>query len=263
MDGLPKNLDVKVVVLTLRQSTDRQARIKKLLDEAGIEFEFFWGVDGRKDSDPLLSMYNESKRLRAKGKPMTPGQLGCFASHYHIWQNCVRDDKRYVVLEDDTVFDEAGLHSFLRITPSLPSHFECLRLFENKTRNHKEYELTRIGPFKILRYIKGPMSTMGYYITPEAARKYLVSADPVFLPVDIYMDRYWVNNVSCLGVKPAIVFHDFEFESIIGYEKKNSRRPLLMRVNRELFQLSERIRRFFYNFVLLKNCESKRGASNG
>jgi glycosyl transferase family 25 len=63
----------KVLVLTLRQSEDRQARIKQALDEAGIGFEFFWGIDGRKYSHPLLDLYDEPKRLKAKGDPMTPG----------------------------------------------------------------------------------------------------------------------------------------------------------------------------------------------
>ena len=256
------NPDVKVVVLTLSQSSDRQARIKRSLDEAGIGFEFFWGVDGRKDNDPSLRMYDESKRLRAKGQPMTPGQLGCFASHYNIWKSCLEDQKKYVVLEDDVVFDNAGFRSFLQALPALPPYFECLRLFDNKTRNHKKYKLAEVGPFKILRYTQGPMSTMGYYLTPAAARKFLVSADPIFLPVDIYMDRYWLNDVVCLGISPGFVSHDFGFESIIGYEQKTGHRPLFMRLNRELFMLSERVRRFFYNLCLGSKYRSRRGAND-
>lgn len=255
MASFPETSEVKVVVLTLRQSTDRQARIKQLLDEAGVEFEFFWGVDGRKDNDPSLRLYDESKRLRTKGQSMTPGQLGCFASHYNIWQSCFKENRHYVVLEDDVVFDKAGFQSFFRAMSDLPPDIECLRLFKNKTRNHKAYPWAKVGSFTILRYTKGPMSTMGYFLTPAAAKKFLVSADPIFLPVDIYMDRYWVNNVVCLGLSPAIVSHDFEFESMIGYQKKYGRRPLLMRLHRELFTLSERLRRFFYNLGLDRQYE--------
>ena len=250
MASFPDTPDVKVLVLTLRRSTDRQARIKKALDDANIEFEFFWGVDGRQDKDPSLSMYDESKRMRSKGKPMTPGQLGCFASHYNIWKKCADENKRLVVLEDDVVIDDAIFQSFFEALPAFPHHVECLRLFENKTRNHKQSKVAEVGPFSILRYIKGPMSAMGYYLTPEGARKFLLSADPVFLPVDIYMDRYWVNNVACLGGSPAFVSHDYKFESVIGYEGKTGRRPLFMRFNREVFMLAERFRRFVYNLGL-------------
>lgn len=255
--------EAKVVVLTLRQATDRQARIKKLLDEAGIEFEFAWGVDGRKEKDPLLDIYDEPKRIRLKGSPLSQGQLGCFAGHSNIWRNCAKENRKYVILEDDVVFDPAGLLSFLQTVPSLPSHFECVRLFKNKTRNHKEYEVAEVGPFKILRYTKGPMSSMGYYLTPEAARKYLASIEPVFLPVDIYMDRYWVNDVVCLGLSPDFVSHDYHFESMIGYEPKSGRRPWFIRLSRELFTLSERLRRFFFNLRLSPQFRSKKVSHHG
>jgi len=239
--------DVKVLVLTLRQSVDRQARIKQALDQAGIGFEFFWGVDGRKDQHPLWDFYDERRRLRAKGEPLTPGQLGCFASHFNIWTRCDRENTNFIVLEDDVVFDEAGFKSFLDSLQKLPTHIECLRLFENKTRNHKYCELVKLGGFRVLKYTKGPMSTMGYFLTPRAARKFLASTNPVFLPVDIHMDRYWINHVVCLGIQPAFIFHDHGFKSIIGYDKKVGRRPMSMRLRREIFTLGERLRRFFYN----------------
>ncbi len=263
MTELSDSTEVKVVVLTLPNASDRQARIKKLLDDAGIEFEFSWGVDGRKEHDPCMDMYDEPKRLRTKGSPMSPGQLGCYAGHYNIWRSCAEENRKYIVLEDDVVFDQAGLASFLKAVPKLPARFECLRLFKNKTRNHKEYEIAETGGFKVLRYTKGPMSSMGYFLTPGAARKFLDSADPIFLPVDIYMDRYWVNNVVCLGVSPAFISHDYHFDSMIGYEPKSGRRPLFIRLSREFFTLTERLRRFLFNLSLSRPFRSKKVTHHG
>jgi len=259
MDNFSNKSDVNVFVLTLKGSVDRQLRIKQALDKADIDFEFFWGVDGRKGPHPLLALYDEPRRMRTKGQPMTPGQLGCFASHFNIWTRCDREDKNCIVLEDDVVFDAVMLKSFIEEIHQLPAHFECLRLFDNKTRNHKSYVLAEFEQVRVLRYTKGPMSTMGYFLTPRAARKFLASSSPVFLPVDIYMDRYWVNGVVCLGIQPAFVFHDYGFESLIGYNKKNGRRSLFTRLNRELFTLSERLRRFFYNLRLNKRFLGNRG----
>ena len=239
--------DVEVLVLTLPQSADRQARIGAALNNAGIDFEFFWGVDGRTDSDPVFELYDEPKRVRLKGQPMSPGQLGCFASHYNIWRRCIKESVNYVVLEDDVVFDAPLLKQFLQDAPNFPKDLECLRLFENKTRNHKVTNIGSAGRFDILRFTKGPMSTMGYYLTPAAAKKFLATSAPIFLSVDIHMDRYWLNDVVCLGVSPAIVTHDYGFESVIGYESKVAKRRLHVRLIRELFTLTERMRRFYYN----------------
>lgn len=254
--------DLKIVVLTLHKSKDRQARIKCLLDDATIPFEFFWGVDGREDFDPSLKMYDEQKRLKAKGQAMSPGQLGCFASHYNIWMSCVRENRNYVVIEDDVLLDKQRFSAFLQSLKSLPERIECLRLFENKTRNHKRYFIAKFGDFEILRYTKGPMSTMGYFLTPAAAKKFISSADPIFLPVDIYMDRYWVNGVVCLGVEPPFITHDSKFESIIGYKARSERRSLLIRFHRELFTLTERLRRYIFNARLSQFEKGKALESN-
>lgn len=68
---------------------------------------------------------------------------------------------------------------------------------------------------------------MGYYLTPGAAEKFIESLRPVFLSVDIYMDRYWSNKVLCCGVEPGFVYHDHQFESMIGYTEKRSVELLL------------------------------------
>lgn len=255
--------DVKVVVLTLRKSKDRQARIKSLLDDARVPFEFFWGIDGREDSDPSLSMYDKKKRLSAKGQEMSPGQLGCFASHYNIWMSCVRENRSFIVIEDDVLLDKQKFLAFIQSLKSLPEGIECLRLFENKTRNHKRYHIAKFDDFGILRYTKGPMSTMGYFLTPAAAKKFISSADPIFLPVDIYMDRYWVNGVLCLGVEPPFITHDSQFESIIGYKVRSERRSLLIRFHRELFTLTERVRRYIFNARLSQFEKGEALESNG
>ncbi|MAA64130.1 MAG: epitope biosynthesis protein [Alteromonadaceae bacterium] len=239
--------DVKILVLTLLQAKDRQARIKALLNEAGIPFEFFYGVDGRTDKNPVEAIYDKSLRLRLKGAPLSPGQLGCYASHFNIWKTCVETQQPLVVLEDDVTFDESLFKDFLDNISALPEEAGCVRLFENKTRNHKEYPYLKFGGFSLMRYTKGPMSTMGYYLTPQAAERFLNASAPLFLSVDIYMDRYWVNNVMCCGVKPGFVFHDYEFESMIGYEKDQPRRSLGVTIFREIFTLTERIRRYFHN----------------
>ncbi len=244
---LKESSTVKVIVLTLERAKDRQQRIKALLDEASIPFGFFWGVDGQQGQNPVEILYDEKLRVRVKGAPLSRGQLGCYASHYNIWQMCVKGNHRLVVLEDDATFDTSLFKAFLNSVGELPQEAGCIRLFDNKTRNHKAFQYAQCGKFKLLRYTKGPMSTMGYYLTPGGAERFLAHSQPVFLPVDIYMDRYWSNGVLCCGLEPAFVFNDRHFESMIGYEKKTARRSLLVTLFRESFTLSERLRRYFYN----------------
>ena len=51
---------IKVLVVNLKRSTARRKYVKKILDEAGIKFEFFEAYDGNKLSDRRLE---EAKKL--------------------------------------------------------------------------------------------------------------------------------------------------------------------------------------------------------
>lgn len=238
---------VPVLVVTLPQAKARQARISALLEQAGIPFEFYIGVNGRTDENPIDEIYDRKLRLRRKGSLLSAGQLGCYASHFNIWKQCLETQRPCIVLEDDVTVDAVLFKDFLNNVTEFPPEAGCIRLFESKNKAAKKRVYSRHHNFELLRYIEGPKSTMGYYLTPEAARKFLDCAAPVFLNVDIYMDRYWINDVLCSGIKPGFVFHDSQFDSIIGYEKRTQRRPLMVTVMREFFTLTERVRRYVYN----------------
>lgn len=246
-DGTGPKARVKVLVLTLERARARQQRIAKLLNDADIPFEFFYGVDGRRDPNPIMPFYDRQLRIAHKGKELSAGQLGCFGSHYLIWRRCVADNTPFIILEDDVSFEPHLLRQFIALCDAFPDEAGCIRLFENKTRNHKAYSLARVGPFQLIRYTKGPMSAMGYFLRPQAAQRFIDQVNPVFLPVDIYMDRYWVNKVLCCGITPPIVLHENHFESMIGYDREKRKRSLIENFRREKFMLMERWKRFVFN----------------
>ena len=67
------------------------------------------------------------------------------------------------------------------------------------------------------------MSTTGYYLTPAGTKKLLAFTNEWYLAVDIYMDQFWINNVTCYGTIPACLTNDPQFYSEIGYEKKKEK----------------------------------------
>jgi glycosyl transferase family 25 len=241
-------MDIKVV--TLRGESERQQKISAQLDALGLKFEFFYGVDGRLGPHPLFERCNPVKRMRIKGEPLLPGQLGCFASHFLLWQACVEAQAPLIVLEDDAIVDPERLLAFLEHVGSLDERFECLRLFKNNSKRYRSIKAGTLGDFEILKYTKGPMSTMGYYLTPYAAEKFLASAGEWVLPVDIFMDQFWKNRVECYGILPPVVSHDYGVESMIGYvpKHKKPKRSLKTKMNRELYALVQTLRKWGWNF---------------
>jgi glycosyl transferase family 25 len=218
---------MKIKVLTLEGEKSRQNNILAQLEQGGLKFEFFMGVDGRKTPHPLFGRYNESKRVLFKGEPLSIGQLGCFASHFLLWQECVELDEPLLIIEDDVRIDVARLAAAKDVLIKLNSEFECVRLFKNYCKHFRSFVAAESGGFVVNKYTKGPMSTMGYYVTPAAAKKFIQAADEWVLPVDIFMDQFWNNRVECYGMMPEIVSFDPDFDSIIGYVPKDKKTEMV------------------------------------
>ncbi|HDZ9284767.1 TPA: glycosyltransferase family 25 protein, partial [Vibrio cholerae] len=93
---------MKIYVISLKNSLDRRASIEQQMTSHGLKFEFFDAIDGRIDPPhPLFANYDYTKRLwLTSGKMPMRGELGCYASHYLLWQKCVELNAPIVVLED-------------------------------------------------------------------------------------------------------------------------------------------------------------------
>src|SRR5690554_1780615 len=240
---------MKIKVLTLEGEKSRQENILAQLAPSGLEFEFFEGVNERKAAHPLFGQYNESKRLLFKGEPLSVGQLGCFASHFLLWQECVRINEPLLIIEDDVKIEVEKLIAAYDLLANLSPRFECVRLFRNYCKRFRAYTAAELDGFVINKYTKGPMSTMSYYVTPAAAKKFIQAADEWVLPVDIFMDQFWNNHVECYGMMPEIVSVDLDFDSIIGYVPKDKKPKwsIYQKLRRELYALVQNSRRWLWN----------------
>ena len=236
-----------IYIISLPGSIERRQHITQQLESVGPPYAFFDGIDGRRDDHIINKYYDEPLRLRRRGSPLSAGQLGCFASHHAMWQKCIKERKTLIILEDDVDIDGDRLKILYQHADQLPPFLECVRLFKNKTRAHRSIPASRLGMFTALKYTKGPMSGMGYLLTPAGAAKLLSHTSPVFYAVDIYMDRFWAHKVECYGIHPPCISHRDEFDSTIGYDRNRPPRPFKEKVLREAFNFTEKVRRFLHN----------------
>lgn len=249
----------EIIVLTLKGSTDRQASISRQLNNLGLEFSFFYGVDGRTTVSEVDALYSDRLRRLFRGNSLSRGQMGCFGSHYRIWVKCFSEGKPLIVLEDDVELIKDRFLEFYKLSDSIPEKFECLRLFDKKTKRRKGVLSGSVEGFSVYKYTKGMMSTGGYYLTPNGARGLIKHTRPVFYPVDIYMERFWFHGVENYGVSPPCIELGEKFESVIGYSKRSEKRGFFVRLRREVFNAFEKTRRFFHNaFFRVSNASNKR-----
>ena len=177
---------IKVFVINLRRSLERRKDVSKKLDDAGIEYEFFEGVDGTElNQDFLEKVHSHSlDEIRSYGRKMLPGEIGAAMSHLNVYRK-IRSDKidLALVLEDDIEFDKklAKLINDKKNCEDALKNFELILLgYCVPDLNYKKAAECsfwgRTSVKSICRFgipVKWYWAAIGYFIKYEAALKLL------------------------------------------------------------------------------------------
>jgi len=222
----PADLDLdKVFMINLERRDDRAKRMKYNLDMLGISYDWIPAVDGSK----LNSNYLEKMGVKMlpefsepyHGRAMTFGEIGCFLSHYQIWQDMITQNSELVlVLEDDIKFEPffvSKLQHLIKELKSLEGDWDLVFLGRKILHNSDEPWLE--GSSQLVR-VDYTYWTLAYLLTKTGAKK-LLEGDPLgkMVPVDEYLpimyDRHpnktWSSNfpqrdLKALSVAPLLVY---------------------------------------------------------
>lgn len=122
-------------------------------------------------------------------KILRPGVIGCFYSHYRLWQKCIELDEPILIFEDDVIF-ERGFTSV--------EWNDILLLCTGKEAYKNEYYAVKLfcpegkPKTEVLPNTSMP-GAVGYGITPSGARKLVDYYKEEFLPADTAMNVFVVN----------------------------------------------------------------------
>ena len=91
-----------VLVISLADAAERRAGFAERARVTTLPWKFF---DAHRELGAGLT-YRPDEAVVAKGRPLTPGELGCYSSHYHAWLALLDSQAaQMIVLEDDTIVD--------------------------------------------------------------------------------------------------------------------------------------------------------------
>lgn len=231
---------MKICVISLKRSPERRENIKKQLDALGLEFEFFDAVDGRADPPhPLFSNYDYTKRLwLTSGKLPSKGELGCYASHYLIWQKCVQSEQSILVIEDDASIN-SNISRLLSTIEQKVNQYGFLRL-EPETERCELFVKERCSKYSISFMSNNFGGTRSYAIAPHAAQKLIEGSVRWSMPVDNYIGSLYIHKMPSYLLKPFLVENPEDFGTTIqlGEEEKAKwyRKP-----SREIYSLYRKL----------------------
>jgi glycosyl transferase family 25 len=204
------------------------------LDKLGLPWSFF---DAR-TTPPIDIPYDEVLAGHLWGQPLTPGELGCYASHYELWKSVAAEDgpAALLVLEDDIWLDPtffahheqlveaAQRFGYLRLCATVPTALETEDKFLDR----------------FVARVKGRcFGTQAYLMTRAPARRLLASVTKVIRPIDDELDRYWVHGVPNRVVYPFPVLGNFPIMASGG---DMNRKPMQVKGARRLVWKANRAR---------------------
>ncbi|MBV6274121.1 glycosyltransferase family 25 protein [Alcaligenaceae bacterium CGII-47] len=237
-------------IISLREAHDRRAFMHEQMQSLGLAYTFFDAVHGTQNPDhALFKKYNDARRLRLRGtgSSLRLSQLGCFASHYLMWERCVQGGEPIIVLEDDALLTPLFM-SFYAHAGQFAQHYGLVWLQPSrKVQNQAGLVLEQIGPFTVKKFAKGFSGTTGYLITPRAAQALLDYAAEWVYPVDNTMDRFYEHGIEAIGVDPVCLAQDDDFESFINVADSGRQRSASDSWRRETANLWDNLRRMTHN----------------
>lgn len=203
---------MKVFIINLLRSPERKeqmsARLESLRNEPlfnalNLEPQFFPATDSKSDEFATYKAKFDSKACYLlHGRILLDNEIACYASHYRLWEECVRLQEAIIVLEDDIYFEPHFLQGIQEIRDSgLP----FVRLY---FIDHKRDKFARqIGDTPFYYSLKNLNGTQGYYLTPQAAAAFL-SMSVWDSPVDIAMEFVSRHKVDNIIYKPFLIGED-------------------------------------------------------
>ena len=189
------------------------------LDSGGINFEFTAGVDGAAGEHKIFENYDDSYCEKMWRRPLTVGEVGCFASHYVQWRRCIETERPLIVMEDD-VRVSANFGEILDILRRIDG-LEFVRLSAATEPSKIAIASTIPSPWSLVRFLDSPLGTQCYAVFPAGARKLVAAAQRWTMPVDHFIDSSWVHGVPCVGIMPFVADHDRRLASTISPEGKS------------------------------------------
>ena len=255
------NSSLPVFVVSLARATKRRDAIARHLDSLNISHEIVNAVDGKnfdlsEYEDRLQHIGECEKRL---GVMFDRGSIGCYLSHYQIWERMVRENIPFaIVLEDDAVLQPNFMQT---VSDVVNCEWEWnVIVLHTEGRRGKMRKICRLNNGgELVQYMRHPYGTAAYMISLEGAKNLLQYCWHLRLPIDHHWKLWWQWNGLFYCVRPQVATVSGSDSTImqVAQETGGWKNGKFIRTQKNLFAIvsrsfankRERLAAYFYFYL--------------
>lgn len=228
----PGRAPCPVYLINLPEHPDRRQHSVEQLRRCGLldALVFTGAVNGRElAAERVRDLYDAQRNARTYPKPLSPGEIGCYASHLECWRRIVASGEALaLVLEDDVRLDDdlaEVIGELLRAGPK----FDMVKLI-GRDRESIRRRVLGMGTRSLIEYFRVPSWTGAYLVSRDGARKLLQARRRFFRPIDVDLKFWWEVDPAfvLLGIWPYPARHA-GFASVLGKREPRPHRALTYR----------------------------------
>lgn len=198
-------MSIPVYCINLDRSADRWQCMGDAARRHGIDLRRIAGVDGAA-IDPAHRIADEALFDRQNGRPMLPGEYGCYRSHLRALETIATGDAEAgVIVEDDVELNGDLPERAAAVHAALP-RAGVVKLLNHRTRGFIRKAAVTPGGNGIGRCLHGPQGSAAcYLVTRSAARQLLDAIGVMTMPYDIALERGWQTGVPTYTVHRNLI----------------------------------------------------------
>lgn len=241
-DDVEPLANCSIFVVSLPNATARRMAFSARAEGCGLNWNFFDAYDRLL---PSLD-YCERDAIIHTGRPLHTRELGCYSSHFALWEKIASSDMpQAIILEDDVVLD----WNFARVLLSRDMAAENIHYLKLYYMRAVPFRMLR-DPFlgrNLVRFSGFAYGMQAYLLTREGAQRLVEKLRHVSRPVDDELDRDWNHGLPNLAVFPFPAFESLG-PSTIGDERyDHAAVPRSIALARLAYRVREKISRMLHS----------------
>lgn len=202
------NAQIHCYVINLDRSTARLEHMKRVLEEAKVDFTRVKAVDARHVAAHPAYLHIPKRR----GRSWVPGEMACLLSHYDVWTLVARGAEQFAAILEDDLHIDGRLREVLH-AGALPSDADIVKLETfNIPVSVSRWAFAGPSGVGFARLLSLHSGSGGYIISRAAAQRAIGMLNLFDFPIDdaIFGPLHPIGRTfRTYQATPALVIQDF------------------------------------------------------